>query len=192
LIKSEAAGKSTKRRKKVNKRSVSIFKEKEDRKATISLPRLLILGLCFSLSVAATVQAQERQVTGFSSFHVTGPLVPPSGQLPPYECLGESWGAVINNCTYDVSLAFNLPIDNPGNVVITLQDYWGTWPGGTFTCSTAAVNGLGSSGIASWGTFFTNSQPIFLAVDPNASQAILVNCGPIPPGAGISKIAWTL
>jgi hypothetical protein len=46
----------------VNKRSVSIFKEKEDRKASISLVRLLILGLCLAFSLAtASVPAEAQQ-----------------------------------------------------------------------------------------------------------------------------------
>jgi len=78
----------------------------------------LFLGLCLAILAVATSPAHARSTTAYSAFHVEGPL-----GSDPYTCLSENNGAVVNNCTYAVSLEFNLPIDAKGTKTITVQDY---------------------------------------------------------------------
>ena len=69
----------------------------------------LAIGLAFA--VVVNDYAVARTTTGFSAFRVE---FQSTGQYPtdPYTCLFETYGAVVNNCTYPVSLDFDLPIEN--------------------------------------------------------------------------------
>jgi hypothetical protein len=103
----------------------------------------LFTGVCLVLSAFTAVPAFAVSATGFSLFHVEGPL---SSTENPYTCLNESNGAVVNNCSYDVSLEFNLPINTLGVKSLSVQNLWGTTP--SFSCTVYAYSGLTGSSYA--------------------------------------------
>ncbi len=156
----------------------------------------LILRLGLAISVAeAIVPAQARTVTGFASFHVEQLNVNTSDD---YLCLVENNGAVVNKCSGDVNLVFDLPIDNTGTHYITLQDYWG-WPTGspTFSCTAYAYNGTGPTSVGEpqppdTVTFTGGGQTQYPYVtSPDGGEGIQLICWGVPPGTGIALINYT-
>lgn len=148
----------------------------------------LFLGLCFSILAVAASPAYARSTTGFSAFHVEGPT-----GSDPYTCLNEANGAVVNNCTYDVSLEFDLPVDNTGGKTITVQDYWYGWPNNTsFQCVSYAYTGTEpSSTVGSTITFDLPGQSLSTDVNvANGGMSIQLICWSVPPGGGIANINW--
>jgi hypothetical protein len=136
--------------------------------------------------------ADARSTTGFSAFHVEGPI---NSSENPYQCLVENNGAVVNNCSYPVSLEFDLPIDNTGSHNIPIQDYWGTVSVfDSFTCEAYAYAGnQGSSTVGTSATFYEPAQPnVNINVNvSNNGMSIQVICWNVPPGEGISNINWS-
>ncbi|MGA9643999.1 MAG: hypothetical protein WBQ72_21555 [Terriglobales bacterium] len=154
----------------------------------------LILGLCLAMLAVAASPAYARSTTGFSAFHVEN-----QGTLGtnPYTCLGESFGAVVNNCSYAVSLEFDLPTDSPGEKGITVQNYWkGTEASGTFSCQAYAYSGAGSAypaDYAYWGqiNFPGPDYSLQLSGFLQGAWSIQLICWNVPPGGGIANINWT-
>jgi len=151
-------------------------------------------GICLAISAFPAVPANSTSSTGFSLFHVevTGPAYPGD----PYTCLTEANGAVVNNCTYDVSLEFNLPISTWDDYhTITVQDYW-QWASGTtrFYCQAYAYNGAQGSAVTLTPEYFftaaseTNTLSLFVPTSGDTMQLI---CWNVPPGDGIASINWT-
>ncbi len=99
----------------------------------------LFLGISLVLAVAST-PAHARSVTAFGSFHAQSATVLTDD---PYTCITEDNGAAVNNCTYNVNLYFDLPIDTTtGTKTITVQDYW-SGPGSftSFNCDSYVYTG---------------------------------------------------
>jgi hypothetical protein len=154
----------------------------------------LFLGICMTFSVFAASPADARSTTGFSAFHVE---VQGTLGTDPYTCLGEAFGAVVNNCGYSVSLEFDLPIDNTGGKTITVQDYWG--PFGTpnapasFTCQVYSYAGTSNFSYVYGGaiTFVQPGQQLAVNLDvPSNGMSIQLICWNVPPGGGIANINW--
>jgi hypothetical protein len=158
----------------------------------------LFLTLGLAALAAGVNNAYARSTTGFSAFHVQfqGTL-----SANPYLCLGEYWGAVVNNCSYPVSLEFNLPIDNTGEAVVVVQDYWE--PFGTanaapsFSCQAFSYGGStnGPGGFLSGApvSFTQPGQTLTAQVKvPSNGWSIQLICWNVPPGAGIANINWNI
>ncbi|MGA7693453.1 MAG: hypothetical protein WCA76_00420 [Candidatus Sulfotelmatobacter sp.] len=147
----------------------------------------LFLGLCLAIVAFAAGPAYARSTTGFSAFHVEGPI-----GSDPYTCLGENNGAVVNNCSYDVSLEFDLPIDNPGSHPITVQDYW--TGSDSFSCVSYAYTGqTPSSVVGSTIVFTAPGQSLVSTVNAaNNGMSIQLICWYVPPGGGVANLNWSV
>ena len=149
----------------------------------------LFLGFCLVLMAVAANPAFARSTTAFSAFHVEGPT-----GSNPYTCLNEDNGAVVNNCTYSVSLEFDLPIDSKGTKSITVQDYWGGSDSeNTFSCVSYAYTG--SQGSSTAGTTVSFTAPIQSKISTidvaNADESIQLICWNVPAGGGVANLNWT-
>jgi hypothetical protein len=150
----------------------------------------LFLGLCLAIMAVAANPAHARVVTGFGGFHVE---VQGTVSTNSYLCLEENYGAVVNDCSTDVSLAFDLPVDNAGEKTIYVQDYW-TGSGFPFTCQ---LYSYGDSGNLSYnyGGSITLSEPhqqtqnSFSVNVPNG-WSLQVICFNVPPGGGIANLNY--
>ncbi|MFZ0478375.1 MAG: hypothetical protein WAL71_04445 [Terriglobales bacterium] len=136
-----------------------------------------------------TTPKYGRATTAFSAHHVEGPI-----SSNPRTCLSENNGAVVNNCTYPVSLEFDLPIDTKGTKSVLVQDYWsGTNQEDTFSCQTYAYTG--TQGSSTGGTAISFNAPLQIydtVVDVAAAgDSIQLICWSVPPGGGVANLNWT-
>ncbi|MGB9234057.1 MAG: hypothetical protein WCC04_06555 [Terriglobales bacterium] len=147
----------------------------------------LFLGLCLAILAVAASPAYARSTTGFSAFHVESPTA-----SNPYKCLNENNGAVVNNCTYDVSLEFDLPIDSAGEKSIIVQDYFeGTAAENTFSCTSYAYTGSKASSTVGSAINFTGpTETLTTSVDVTEGDSIQVICYNIPKGGGVANFNW--
>ena len=156
----------------------------------------LFLGIALAGLAAAGIPAYARTTTGFSAFHVE---LQGSTSTDAYDCLIEDFGAVVNKCGYDVSLEFDLPIDNTGSKTVTIQDFWGIGtPSSPFTCELYSYGGTTYPGTENPEYVYGGSTTFY---DPAVSQSIPINvanngwsiqviCYNVPPGAGIANLNW--
>ena len=108
-----------------------------------------------------------------------------------YSCLTESFGAVVNNCAFPVSLIFDVPVDSPGSHTFTVQNYFdGTDAENTFTCQSYTYNGAG--GIVNGASIhFTGpSQTLSTSVNVGDAESVQLICKDIPTGGGVANINW--
>jgi hypothetical protein len=149
----------------------------------------IILGLCVALIAIAASPAYARSTTAFSAFHVESPL---SSTQNPYLCLGEYNGVVLNNCSYAVSLEFDLPIDSTGSKSITVQNYWGgTEVEETFNCYSYVYNGSQPGTDGTEISFTGVEQSLTTTVNvPNGGDSIQVICWDVPSGGGVANFNW--
>jgi len=148
----------------------------------------LFLGLGLAILAVAASPAYARSTTGFSAFHVESPIA-----SNPYTCLAENNGAVVNNCSYAVSLEFDLPIDGAGVKTITVQDYWGGSDAeNTFSCTAYAYTGSeGSSTVGNAIDFTAPLQSLTSTVDvASATESIQLICWNVPAGGGVANLNW--
>jgi hypothetical protein len=149
----------------------------------------LFLGICLFVLAGAASPAFARSTTAYNSFKV---WMPSKGAFKAtYSCLTESFGAVVNNCAFPVSLLFDVPVDTSGSHKFTVQNYFdGTDAENTFSSSSYAYNGTG--GIVDGGAinFTRPGQSLATTVDvADASSAQLI-CKDIPAGGGVANINW--
>ncbi len=149
----------------------------------------LFTGVCLAISALTAIPAYAVSSTAFSLFHVEGPL---SSTENSYLCLGENNGAVVNNCTWDVSLEFNLPINSLGAKSISVQNLWGSPPLHSFTCTVYAFSGLTGSSYAETALAYNASSNSFNgSIDLTANgSSMQVICWNVPPGQGIANFNW--
>jgi hypothetical protein len=157
----------------------------------MKLASTLFLGLCLALLGVAANPAYARSNTGFSAFHVEGPL-DGAGTADPYLCLNEDNGAVVNNCTYAVSLEFDLDIDTTGTKNITIKNGWfATDAEETFSCTSYAYTGTNSNGTVGTTINFTApSQSKTTTVTAAAGDNIQVICYNVPTLGGVASLKW--
>jgi hypothetical protein len=145
----------------------------------------LFVAICLALTaLAATVPAYARSTTGFNSFHI---LTPDSA----YGCVGESWGAVVNNCKYPVTFVFETTVENDGWHTINAWDS----PSGTGAFGCYAIS-FGENGktqhyegeAATFNEFGQESLNFSAFVNPGWSLSLY--CWDVPPGRGISLLNW--
>jgi|HubBroStandDraft_1064217.scaffolds.fasta_scaffold175812_2 hypothetical protein len=80
-----------------------------------------------------SADAELGSINGFNNFHVEE--TPATTQTTnPYQCVFEDNGAVYNNCTYQVTLDFNLPVHSVGSHTIHIRNYWNQAAGTSFNC----------------------------------------------------------
>lgn len=145
----------------------------------------LILGLCLVVVASPTF---ARTNTGFSAFHVESPI-----GSDPYTCLTEDNGEVTNNCTYNVTLEFDLPIDTANTKTITVMDgFNGTDAENTFSCISYSYTGKSSVGeVGSIINFTAPGQKLSTTVlMPTGYTTIQLICGNVPPGGSVAGLSW--
>lgn len=98
--------------------------------------RSAIIASTIALAALAPVRsanAQLASINGFNNFHVEE--TPATTQTTnPYQCVFEDNGAVYNNCSYQVTLNFNLPVSSEGKHTIYIRNYWNHTAGTSFNC----------------------------------------------------------
>jgi hypothetical protein len=152
--------------------------------------KVLLIFACFAISAMAANAADiQLSNTGFSSFHVEGPT-----GSDPYTCINEDNGAVVNNCSYVVSLEFSLPIYSAGSKTITIKDGWfGTDGEETFGCTSYAYSGTNSNGtVGTTANFTAPAQSITTTVTAASGDNIQVICYNVPTLGGVASLQWNL
>lgn len=144
----------------------------------------LFLGIWLALTVLAAVPGYARSSTGINSFHVMWP-----GSA--YSCLQEDYAAVVNHCTYTVSLTFDMPIDNVGSHGIDVVDYPNG--AGSFGCQAVTYSPYGH-------VDFQTPEQTFNATGQERKHfdtfvwpgdSITIICWDVPPSRGITSLNWT-
>jgi hypothetical protein len=153
------------------------------------------LGLALLAASASPAYSATRSTTAYSAFKVEyNTLSEYKGN--PYFCLFEDNGAVVNHCSYTVSLEFDLPIDSKGTKNILIQDGWAGLGTGSeeFTCVSFAYNGMQSSStVGSTATFTGPGQAettsVLVTDDNGIQESIQVLCN-VPPGDAVANFNW--
>lgn len=151
----------------------------------------LVLGECLMI-VAANAPAYTRTTTAFASFHVRYPL---SSVQNPYSCLAGNYGAVVNQCGYQVGLMFDLPVDGSNTYAIAVQNFaLGNGFLGGPTCYAWTYDGNGNGAEGTSGTFIPRGAQTLTfttAVVSNTNEAIALLCD-VPSGSGISSLSVSI
>jgi hypothetical protein len=147
----------------------------------------LFLGFCLAMLAVAASPASARSVPAFESFRVWSPIGDAATAL---SCLTESTGAVINNCTYQVTVAFDLPIDNEGIAhEVSVQNYvHGTGKVGA-NCNTWSYDGNGNDASGSYIYFNPNGAQTLTSTSAIFGNTITLFCT-LPVGEGVSSLTW--
>ena len=149
----------------------------------------LYLGLCLAILAVAASPAYARSTTAFNSFRVRLPI---DATQNPYNCLTESEGALINNCTYLVRVAFDLSIEHsPATLVHTVkvQNFVnGTGSVGA-TCNVWSYDGNGGGMVGTSLTFNPNGIQTLTFRTVLFGDNITLLCD-LPVGEGVSAISW--
>lgn len=148
----------------------------------------LFLGLCLTVLAVGASPAYARSATGFSTFHVE--LLKKTSKNA-YLCLYEDYGAVVNGCSYPVSLEFDLSIDSDGTKGIDVLNYWGgTEAQETFSCNFNAYPGNGTLTAGNEINFSSPSQDLPSTLDVSGAPGVQLICWDIPSGGGIATLNW--
>jgi hypothetical protein len=151
------------------------------------------LGLCLAtLAVTASRAAEpgataaERSTNAFSSFHVRVPI---DTTQNPYQCLTEQWGALVNNCGYQVSVVFNLPVEHKRVHTVKAQNYvGGTGTSGT-VCNVWSYDGNGGGEEGTNLTFNISGAQTLTFTSVLFGNSISLLCD-LPSGEGLGAITW--
>ena len=141
---------------------------------------------CSSIPPARTSKLASRTTTAFSSFHIRSPL---DSTHVPYSCLTETYGAVQNQCAYEVDVMFDIPADT-----VYRHTFWAqnlvTGAGSTgATCAVWTYDGNGNGWQGTAATF-NPSGPQTLQFTPARPGNNLSLLCTLPPGEGISSLTW--
>jgi len=130
---------------------------------------------------------EQWTTNAYNSFRVRLPVGKDSDA-----CLTESEGAVINNCTYQVSVVFDSPIifrKDPIIHTITAQNYvHGTGAVGA-TCTIWSYDGNGNGEFGTNQTFKPNGAQALNFTSLRFGNTISLLCD-LPVGEGISALQW--
>ena len=149
----------------------------------------LILGFCLLVLASTPNPAFARSTTGYNSFKVW--QASKGDFKTTYSCLTEAWGAVVNQCTFPVSLLFDVPIDNPGSHTFTVQDYFhGTDAENTFDCESYVYDGDGDIGSGTTISFTAPGQSLQTTVTVSDAESVQLICKDIPAGGGVANLNW--
>jgi hypothetical protein len=149
----------------------------------------LFLGICLFVLAGAASPAFARSTTAYNSFKV---WMPSKGAFKAtYSCLTESFGAVVNNCAFPVSLLFDVSVDVAGSHTFTVQNYFdGTDAENTFGCQSYAYDGAGHIVDGSAISFTAPGQTLSTTVSVGDAGSVQLICKDIPKGGGVANINW--
>jgi hypothetical protein len=154
------------------------------------------LGIGLAVVTALLNNAYARSTTGYNAFRVEFQNAG-QYQTDPYTCLFEAYGAVVNKCTYSVSLEFDLPIDSSGTKNVIVQDYWEPFGSTTtpqpptFSCWVYSYAGASNSSQTDGAiTFQQPSQSLTASAPVSNGESIQLICWNVPSGGGIANINW--
>jgi hypothetical protein len=149
----------------------------------------LFLGTCLVILAGAVSPAFARSTTAYNSFKVW--MADKNQFKATYSCLTESFGAVLNQCAFPVSLDFDVPVDTEGSHTFTVQNYWsGTDAENTFQCQSFAYPGNGKIVIGSVINFTGPGQTLETTVNLAAASSVQLICSDIPEHGGVANINW--
>jgi hypothetical protein len=149
----------------------------------------LFLGIWLVVLAGAASPVFARSTTAFNSFKVW--MSSPNAFKATYGCLTESFGAVVNNCAFPVSLLFDVPVDDAGSHTFTVQNYFdGTDAENTFSCYTYAYNGTGGIVYGNAINFTGPGQSRETTVDVADASSVQLICKDIPKGGGVANLNW--
>jgi hypothetical protein len=150
---------------------------------------LLTLGFCLLGLAVAPNPAFARSTTAYNSFKVW--QASKNDFKATYSCLVESFGAVVNECSFPVSLLFDVPVDNAGSHTFTVQNYFsGTDAQNTFSCQSFVYNGNGSIGDGTIISFTEPGESLQTNVSVADGESVQLICKDIPAGGGVANIDW--
>ncbi len=148
-----------------------------------------LLGIGLVILASAASPAFARSTTAFNSFKVW--MASKNDFKATYSCLTESFGAVVNNCTFPVSLLFDVSVDVSGSHTFTVQDYFdGTDAENTFGCQSYAYDGAGHIVDGSAISFTAPGQTLSTTVSVGDAGSVQLICKDIPKGGGVANINW--
>jgi hypothetical protein len=102
-------------------------------------------------------------------------------------------GAVINNCKYQITVAFDLPIVNQEIVhTVSVQNYVGGTGAVGADCLTWSYDGNGHDAEGTYIYFNPNGAQILTstaALIPNTPHSITLFCT-LPVGEGVASLTW--
>jgi hypothetical protein len=149
----------------------------------------LFLGICLVILAGAASPAFARSTTAYNSFKVW--MASKNDFKATYSCLTESFGAVVNNCAFPVSLLFDVSVDVSGSHTFTVQDYFdGTDAENTFGCQSYAYDGAGHIVDGSAISFTAPGQTLSTTVSVGDAGSVQLICKDIPKGGGVANINW--
>jgi hypothetical protein len=149
----------------------------------------LFLALCLIMSTGAFNLAFARSTTAYNSFKVW--MASKNEFKTTYGCLTESFGAVVNQCGFPVSLLFDVPVDDEGTHTFIVQNYFsGTDTENSFSCQSYAYNGTGGISDGSTVTFSGPGQSLQTSVSVGSGESAQLICKDIPAGGGVANINW--
>jgi hypothetical protein len=171
------------------------------------LPTPTIVGWYFVTAILFSLSswfepalAQGRSADAWSSFKIWR-VYGGHSVADASSCLYESYGAVINGCTYNVGLTFDLTLDssvvNNGSTYLTAYVNIVANPKNLSKTATCSLNAFGQPGSS---VGWTSSGPVVVAYTGagqlNVSSATSIYaagiyCDNIPPGLGIGWVQWT-
>lgn len=137
------------------------------------------IGLGLAL-LALSLSASARTAAGWTSYHV----YPPSAS----SCLGEYYGAVVNNCSFQVDLRFDTVVDNAGSHTIYVTNSPNGY--GAVTCQALDFPGTDTYYPGETKTFNpSGQQTLGLNVYVYGGHNMVLSCS-VPPQRGISNVNW--
>jgi hypothetical protein len=149
----------------------------------------LFLGIWLVVLAGAASPAFARSTTAYNSFKVW--MASANEFKATYGCLTESFGAVVNNCAFPVSLLFDVPVDVAGSHTFKVQNYFaGTDAENTFNCYSYAYNGAGGIVYGGVINFTGPGQSLETTVDVADASSVQLICKDIPKGGGVANINW--
>ena len=147
--------------------------------------RSQLLAICLLLSTFAA-GAVSRTVTAFSSFHVISPM---DSSHTPYQCLVETYGAVVNSCDYTIEVAFTIPVDHAVVHTLKVQNFVGGFgPSGT-VCTIWSYDGNGNGAAGTTAQFNPSGAETLTFKSIKFGNSISLLCD-MPGYEGISSLSW--
>ncbi|WP_437905752.1 hypothetical protein WME95_47170 [Sorangium sp. So ce327] len=145
--------------------------------------RMIFAGALTVLSVAAASgAASARTLTGYGAFS-------PWPNAGAQDCVSESWGAALSNCSTPQTLVFEAPVDNGGAHTINAWSYGDGY--GSFSCNAQSIVGEGGPW-GWWGATDTfnpsGKQMRSFSVDVGGGASLRLVCWDVPNNRGVASI----
>ena len=141
----------------------------------------LFLAICLALTVfASTIPAEARSTTGWNSWKL--------GWVSPYtdaSCVYEWYGAVVNGCSSNVYLTFEMVVDNGGYHTINAT---GANTGTPFLCQ--AFSFAGQSRWSGTNTWVNPGQTSTFTVFVSSGGGMSLYCSNMGSRSGVANLNW--